>query len=122
MCATDATGEPQTRESGVGAGHDAAVIVEHALLDVVPGRGGEFEVAFADAKRIIASMPGFISLRLARGIERPNRYLLLVEWRSLKDHTEGFRGSAEYQEWRRLLHHFYEPFPTVEHYDPLIEA
>jgi heme-degrading monooxygenase HmoA len=52
-------------------------------------------------------------------LEVPNRYLLLVHWRRLEDHTVGFRGSAEYQRWRDLLHHFYDPFPTVEHYAPL---
>ena len=65
-------------------------------------------------------MTGFRSLRLERCLETPSRYLLLVEWDRLEDHTEGFRGSAEYQEWRRLLHHFYDPFPTVEHYEPLV--
>jgi heme-degrading monooxygenase HmoA len=93
------------------------VILEHAPLDVVPGREQEFETAFAEAKLIISSMPGFVSLRLERCIERPNRYLLLVEWQALADHTEGFRGSAEYQRWRDLLHHFYDPFPTVEHFE-----
>jgi heme-degrading monooxygenase HmoA len=93
------------------------VILEHAPLDVVPGRERDFETAFAEAKLIISSMPGFASLRLERCIERPNRYLLLVEWQTLADHTQGFRGSAEYQRWRELLHHFYDPFPTVEHYE-----
>ncbi|CAM2948643.1 antibiotic biosynthesis monooxygenase [Prescottella defluvii] len=55
-------------------------------------------------------------LELSRCLERPDAYLLLVEWDTLEDHTEGFRGSSEYQEGRRLLHHFYDPFPTVEHY------
>jgi heme-degrading monooxygenase HmoA len=41
---------------------------------------------------------------------------LLVWWNRLEDHTVGFRGSPEYQEWKRLLHHFYDPFPEVEHY------
>jgi heme-degrading monooxygenase HmoA len=39
-----------------------------------------------------------------------------VWWETLKDHTEGFKKSADYQEWRRLLHHFYDPFPNVEYY------
>jgi heme-degrading monooxygenase HmoA len=65
-------------------------------------------------------MPGFRSLRLERCVEIPSRYLLLVEWDTLEDHTEGFRGSTEYREWRRLLHHFYDPIPTVEHYEPLV--
>jgi heme-degrading monooxygenase HmoA len=92
------------------------MILEHALLDVIPGREGEFEVAFSEARRLISASPGFRSLRLSRGIEEPHRYLLLVEWDRLEDHTEGFRGSPDYQEWRRLLHHFYDPFPTVDHY------
>ena len=98
------------------------MILEHALLDVVPGREVEFEAAFAGAKSIIASMPGFQMLRLERCIERHNRYVLLVEWETLDDHTVGFRGSAEYQQWRALLHHFYDPFPTVEHYQLITTA
>ena len=96
------------------------MILEHAVLDVVPGREAEYEVAFAEARSIIASMPGFVSLRLERCIEVPNRYLLLVEWETLEDHTVGFRGSDEYQRWRALLHHFYDPFPTVDHYDTVV--
>jgi heme-degrading monooxygenase HmoA len=50
-------------------------------------------------------------------MEKQNRFILLVNWERLEAHTVGFRGSAEYQEWRKLLHHFYDPFPTVEHYE-----
>jgi heme-degrading monooxygenase HmoA len=95
------------------------MILEQALLPVKPGHESEFEAAFEQAKAIVAAMPGFRSLRLSRCIERPSAYLLLVEWDRLEDHTEGFRGSPEYQRWRALLHHFYEPFPTVEHFEPV---
>jgi len=98
------------------------MILEHALLDVVPGQESAFDDAFAQAKTIIASMPGFRSLRLSRCIEEQSRYLLLVEWDRLEDHTEGFRGSTEYEQWRALLHHFYEPFPTVAHYESVTTA
>lgn len=87
------------------------------MLDVIPGAEAEFEVAFREAQEIIASMPGFVSLRLERCLERPSVYLLLVEWQRLEDHTVGFRGAPEYGEWRALLHHFYEPFPVVEHFE-----
>ncbi|MGE3328819.1 MAG: antibiotic biosynthesis monooxygenase, partial [Acidimicrobiia bacterium] len=97
------------------------MIIEHAPLSVVSGREAEFEAAFAEAKLIIASMPGFRALRLSRCIETPTLYLLLVEWDTLADHTEGFRGSPQYQRWRALLHHFYDPFPTVLHFDPVID-
>lgn len=95
------------------------MILEHALLDVIPGQAERFEKAFSSVLPIISSMPGCRSVRLERCVESPSRYLMLVEWDRLEDHTEGFRGSDEYQEWRRLLHHFYDPFPTVEHYEPL---
>ena len=96
------------------------MILEHALLPVKAGEEAAFEAAFAEARPIIASMPGFISLRLERGIERPSTYLLLVEWQSVEHHEVGFRQSAEYQQWRALLHHFYEPFPVVEHFTTVV--
>ncbi|MGY5307667.1 antibiotic biosynthesis monooxygenase family protein [Nocardia gipuzkoensis] len=95
------------------------MIIEHALLPVRPERAAEFEAAFAAARPIIASMPGFRSLSLSRGVESPGSYLLRVEWDSLDDHVVGFRGSPDYQCWKDLLHHFYDPFPVVEHFTPV---
>lgn len=92
------------------------MILEHAVLPVLPGQEAAFETAFGQARSIISSMSGFRSLSLRRSLESPNLYLLLVEWDSVEDHTEGFRGSPQYDEWRALLHHFYDPFPVVEHY------
>ena len=98
------------------------MILELATLDIRPGESAAFESAFGQAKALIASMPGFEHLELRRCIETPDRYVLLVGWARLEDHTEGFRHSAEYAHWRALLHHFYEPFPTVEHYEPVVSA
>jgi len=95
------------------------MILEVAILNVRPGMTSEFEAAFAQASPIISSIPGYLSHQLQRCIEVPNRYILLVDWESLEAHTVGFHGSPQYQEWRRLLHHFYDPFPTVEHYESL---
>jgi len=92
------------------------VILEHAELSVTPGREAEFETAFGIATDIISAAGGFRRLSLSRCLERPSVFLLLVEWNRLEDHTEGFRGSVEYQRWRALLHDFYDPFPVVEHY------
>ncbi|WP_104105649.1 antibiotic biosynthesis monooxygenase [Nocardioides sp. 616] len=98
------------------------MIIEQALLPVLPGREDEFEWAFDQARTIISAVPGFRRLSLTRCVERPSGYLLLVEWEALEDHTEGFRGSPAYDEWRRLLHHFYDPFPVVEHFVPVLEV
>ncbi len=93
------------------------MILEVAILDVIPGKEGAFEKDFEKAQSIIALMPGYISHELQRCIENSSRFILLVRWEKLEDHTEGFRGSDEYQEWKRLLHHYYDPFPEVEHYE-----
>lgn len=93
------------------------MILEAAILNVKSGQEAEFEEEFRRASRIIAAMPGYITHELHRCLEARSKYLLLVQWNRLEDHTVGFRGSPEYQEWKRLLHHFYEPFPTVEHFE-----
>ena len=93
------------------------MILEIAQLQVRAGQGAAFEAAFAQAQRIISSMPGYLGHELQRCLEQADHYMLLVRWRSVEDHEIGFRTSAEYQQWRQLLHHFYDPFPTVLHYE-----
>lgn len=98
------------------------MILEVAILNVKNGLEPEFEAAFGRASQIIASIPGHLSHQLQRSIETPNRYVLLVHWESLEAHTVGFRGSPQYQRWKDLLHHFYDPFPGVEHYDLVAQS
>ena len=95
------------------------MILEVAILDVKLGQREQFESTFSEAQEIISSMPGYISHQLHRCIENESRYILLVNWEKLEDHTEGFRHSDRYKEWSALLHDFYDPFPKVEHYDVL---
>jgi heme-degrading monooxygenase HmoA len=92
------------------------MILESAILDVKPGQAQAFEAAMLKARPLIAATPGFVSIAVRRCIENSQRYLLLVEWETLEAHTVGFRQSPRYQEWRALLHHFYDPFPIVEHF------
>ena len=95
------------------------MILEAAPLQVKPGQSTAFEAAFREAQAIISSMPGYRSHELQRCIEREGHYLLLVRWDKVADHEQGFRKSPQYQDWKRLLHHFYDPFPTVLHYEPV---
>ncbi len=97
------------------------MILEVAHLHIKRGECAAFEVAFAQAAPIIASMHGYASHQIQRCIEDDHHYVLLVNWQTLEDHTVGFRQSAEYQQWRALLHHFYEPAPTVLHFAALVE-
>ena len=93
------------------------MILESAPLQVKAGESTAFEAAFREAQAIIAAMPGYRSHELQRCLEREGHYLLLVRWDSVAAHEEGFRRSPQYQQWRKLLHHFYDPFPTVLHYE-----
>lgn len=93
------------------------MILEVAMLQVRVGQEAEFESAFETAQKIISSMPGYIGHELQRCIEVNGKYILLVRWQNIEDHEIGFRQSPQYQEWKRLLHHFYDPFPVVEHFE-----
>ncbi len=96
------------------------MILEHVVLDVRAGAADEFEAAFKEAQSIVAGSPGFVSLRLERCIEQADRYLLLVEWESVAAHEEGFRKSPAFEDWRRLLHHFYPQPPSVQHFETVL--
>lgn len=92
------------------------MITEIALLKIRKNKSAEFENSFSVAQKIIAGMEGYMGHELQKCLEEENKYLLVVRWNKLEDHTEGFRKSIEYLQWKQLLHHYYDPFPTVEHY------
>ena len=92
------------------------MVLEQAVLAIAPGREAEFEAAFATAKAVIGASPGCLQVRLSRGIEDPSTYLLLVEWERLEDHTEVFRGSSAFTEWRGLVGPFFASPPDVQHF------
>lgn len=95
------------------------MILEVATLHIIPGQSSQFEAVFTEAQSIISSMKGYIKHDLQKCIEIDDKYILLVKWETLEDHEIGFRQSPQYQEWKSLLHHFYDPFPIVQHYKEL---
>ena len=97
------------------------MILEVAVLDVRPGQEVAFERDFAEASALISSIDGYVSHELQLCIEKSSRYILLVRWKTLKAHTEGFRNSPQYSKWKHMLHHYYDPFPVVEHYSTVFE-
>ena len=92
------------------------MITEIAFLHIQEKESDLFEKAFSKAQTIISSMKGYIEHELLKCIEEADEYLLIVRWEKIEDHTEGFRKHEKYGEWEKLLHHFYNPFPVVEHY------
>jgi heme-degrading monooxygenase HmoA len=89
------------------------MVLEQALLHVRAGQERAFEEAIRAARPLIAASPGFLGIEVLPAVERIGMYLLLVQWESIADHRDGFRQSERYEEWRRLLHGFYEPMPDV---------
>lgn len=97
------------------------MILESAFLYVKEGEEKQFEKDFKVAGQYISSIQGYLRHSLHRCLEQNNKYLLLVEWKNLEAHTVGFRQSAAYLEWKRLLHHHYTPFPVVEHFELIVK-
>lgn len=96
------------------------MILEIAMLQVRPGMTKEFEHNFRLASKIISKRNGYLKHELQKCVEDENRYVLLVHWETIEDHTIGFRESEEYKEWKELLHRFYDPFPVVEHFEMVL--
>lgn len=94
------------------------MIIEHVHLTIKPNQSQAFEAAFQKAKVIIYPMAGLNAVQLIKNVQDDHRYILMIFWDHIEDHTEGFRKSAAYQEWKALLHPFYDPMPIVEYYQP----
>lgn len=82
------------------------MILEVAILNVKAGLSADFEKAFSEAQKIISTREGYISHQLKKCIEEADKYILLVNWKTLEAHTEGFRGSAAYQDWKKVITSF----------------
>ena len=96
------------------------MVLEVAILQVIKDKALEFEKDCEIAGQYISAIKGYIRHTLNKCIEEENKYILLVYWETLEDHTIGFRTSHEYVEWKKLLHHYYDPFPVVEHFRTVI--
>ena len=96
------------------------MILELADIQIQPGREAEFDAAIQrGVTQIIAQAEGFLGWRVHKGIDNPQRYLLQIHWRSVEDHMEGFRKSADYARWREVVAPFFARAPQVEHFDLL---
>ncbi|MGY0230841.1 antibiotic biosynthesis monooxygenase family protein [Longispora urticae] len=95
------------------------MILEVALIDVVPGQEDEFAAAYAKALPLLATTPGCQKVRMTRGIESPSKFVLLVEWDSVEAHVENFRNSERFEQWRNQIGVYFAAPPVVEHFDDL---
>ncbi|QDO95091.1 antibiotic biosynthesis monooxygenase [Formosa sediminum] len=96
------------------------MILEVAILNIKAGQQERFENDFRLAGQYISAIEGYVNHTLKKCIETDYKYILLVNWETVAHHNIGFRTAPEYLKWKALLHHYYSPFPTVEHYETLI--
>ena len=102
---------------------DTAMILEVVDILIQPGRQAEFDAAIVGGIRnVIAKAKGFCDYSLRQGIESPERYLLLIQWQTLEDHTVGFRESPAFAEWRAIVGPFFARPPQVEHFTLLSQT
>jgi heme-degrading monooxygenase HmoA len=93
------------------------MILELATIDIKKGTNKEFESALEKAQRVISKSKGYLSHQFHQCMEQDNRYVLLIRWESLEDHTKGFRESELFKEWRALIGPYFENPPFVQHYE-----
>jgi heme-degrading monooxygenase HmoA len=91
------------------------MIQEIATLAIKPGAEKDFEDAAAQAVPYFQQAPGALSWRLDRSIENPSEYTLTVGWKTVEDHTEGFRNSEAFTKWRELVGPHFAEAPRVKH-------
>ncbi|CAE6722908.1 antibiotic biosynthesis monooxygenase family protein [Paraburkholderia nemoris] len=97
------------------------MIQEMAHIEIVPGKYAEFEAAVTQVVPLFNRAPGCAEVKLHRIMEQPNRYVLIVRWNSLEDHTVRFRQSDDFQEWRRLVGPYFQKPPEVVHTEIAVE-
>jgi heme-degrading monooxygenase HmoA len=104
------------------AGGSTDMILEIAQIEVKPGSEIEFEANVKKATPIFQRAKGCRGMALQHSHENPSRYRLFVKWDTLENHTEDFRGSADFQEWRKLVGHCFASPPEVEHVQEVVKG
>jgi heme-degrading monooxygenase HmoA len=97
------------------------MILETAIFRIPDGAQARFEVAFQQAQQLLMAADGYLGHQLHRTVERADQYLLLVRWRDVEAHTEGFRKSEAFGRWRALIGPFFAEPPVVEHHRLIVE-
>ena len=90
------------------------MVLEVALIDVTDA--DRFATAYQAARETLATTPGCRSVRMTRGIEAPDRFVLLVEWDSVEAHEANFRQTDRFPRWRALIEPYFASPPRVEHF------
>lgn len=92
------------------------MVLEIALIDVIPGQEEAFAGAYRQAHHLLTASAGCVSARMTRGVERPSRFVGIVQWESVDHHLRNFRETDRYQQYSDLLKRYLAGPPVVEHF------
>ena len=99
------------------------MILEVADIRIPSGKNAEFDAALERGlASVVSRAKGYRRHRVVKGIESPERYLLMIWWDTLEDHTVGFRGGPLFPEWRAIVGAFFAAPPSVEHYTVVTDS
>lgn len=99
------------------------MILELADIRIQPGQQAQFDAAIRKGvDSVITKAKGFRGYKINKSIESPERYVLMVFWDSVENHTVDFRGSPAFQEWRAIVGPFFAAPPAVEHFNLLAKS
>ena len=92
------------------------MILEHCDIEIDPSKGPQFEEAIVrGVETVIAKSRGFKGFKVNHSVESPERYVLMIYWETIENHTVDFRGSAAFADWRAIVGPYFEKPPVVEH-------
>lgn len=99
------------------------MILELADIRIQPGKQAEFDAAIQrGVEQVISQAKGFCGYKVNKGVESPERYLLMIFWETLENHTVDFRQSPAFQEWRAIVGPYFAAAPSVEHFTLLVKS
>ncbi len=99
------------------------MILEVADIRIPVEKNAEFEAALQrGVETVISRAQGFCGYKVNRGVESPERYLLMIYWDTLEDHTVAFRGGPLFAEWRAIVGPFFAQPPVVEHFELVVKS
>ena len=99
------------------------MILELADIRIPPGKQAEFDAAIQrGVETVISQAEGFRGYKVNQGVESPERYILMIYWDTLENHTVDFRGGPLFPQWRAIVGPFFAVPPTVEHFTLLVKS
>lgn len=94
------------------------MILELVDLKIQEGKQAEFGAAIKKGvNEVISKSRGYIGHQINHCIESPDRWVLMIYWETLENHTVDFRGSPAFAEWRAIVGPFFAQPPHVEHFN-----